>query len=597
MTGGGNDHFAYIYYFSLITWAYLNCEPMLLRKRIAFALTLGCLSLLTNVSAQNVSVGFSGLEEYYRRAQLLGNVDSTFSFLARPFDAVSTLDLVDPFDPAGNLDTSSWNSWNGEFSFFKGKVLIQALPIIQQTAYKAPVPISMNDGPMLPARGFQSLLSGGFYAKVGPLSIRLQPEFFVAENKPYNGFVSTHSNLAWRAFYHTHNFIDLPEQFGDKPAGSNTLGQSNIKLNFGPISFGVSNENLWWGPGTNNSLLMTNSAPGFKHFVVNSNKPIKTGIGNFEGQLIAGKLESSGYRATQNPLAEVYEAPKHTDWRYINGLVVTYMPKWTPGLFLGASRAVQFYSENLKAGIGNYLPVILPMQEARTDVDLENNAGRDQLASIFVRWILLKEKAEIYFEYGREDRSYDFRDLLLDFTHSRAYLFGMKKIIPLKSTKNQNIELSFEMTQLEGLRTSRSITGTYDTSWYTHGSIRHGYTHSGQMLGAGIGPGSNMQTLGITWFKGIKSIGFQLDRYVHNNDLLHNAELDTRHHWIDIIPSGIVSWDIKNLIIRAKLSGVRSYNYQWHYSPGSTPEEVSDPWAHGKMVHSVQGFVGVAYRF
>ncbi len=573
---------------------------MKIDKLIPIIISLIFTLISINGNSQNLSVGSIGLEDYYRRAQLLGQIDSTFSFAARPFNPAATLGIEDPFDPVGSLDTSRWNSWDGNLTFNKGRFSISLLPVSQQVAFKAPIPISMNDGPMIPARGFQSVTSGGVYVKVGPLSLRFQPEIFLAENKTYNGFPDYHSDQAWRAYYLVHNQIDLPEHFGDSPIKNYLLGQSNVKLNFGPISFGVSNENLWWGPGYRNSLLMSNSAPGFKHAIINTNKPITTAIGNFEGQLVAGRLDSSGFIAAQvdqnNPVKRFYQ-PKYNDWRYFNGIVLTYMPKWIPGLFLGATRAFQFYSESLQASFTNYLPVILPLQESRTDLDLEMNGGRDQLASIFIRWLLLKEQAEIYFEYGREDRSADFRDLLLDFTHSRAYIFGFRKMFSLKAARDQHIEVGFEMTQLENLRTERSLYNGMDVSWYVHSQIRHGYTHQGQMLGAGIGPGGNMQSLNISWIKGIKSIGVQLDRYVHNNDLFNNSGLDTRSHWVDIIPSGIVTWEFKNLVINAQLSGVRSYNYQWYYAPLVEPGEESDPWAHGKLVHSVQALVGVTYRF
>jgi hypothetical protein len=48
------------------------------------------------------------------------------------------------------------------------------------------------------------------------------------------------------------------------------------------FSFGVSNENIWWGPGQRNALMFTNNAAGFMHAYFQTNKPIKTKIGNFE---------------------------------------------------------------------------------------------------------------------------------------------------------------------------------------------------------------------------------------------------------------------------------------------------------------------------
>ncbi|WP_216072810.1 capsule assembly Wzi family protein, partial [Acinetobacter baumannii] len=59
-------------------------------------------------------------------------------------------------------------------------------------------------------------------------------------------------------------------------------GQSSIRLSTGPVSLGISTENLWWGPGCFNALLMSNNAPGFLHLTFNTTRPVKTPIGSFE---------------------------------------------------------------------------------------------------------------------------------------------------------------------------------------------------------------------------------------------------------------------------------------------------------------------------
>ncbi len=49
------------------------------------------LTSLTTATAQNIPVGFPTLEDYYRRQQLLGNVDSNVSFTVRPMLSASSL--------------------------------------------------------------------------------------------------------------------------------------------------------------------------------------------------------------------------------------------------------------------------------------------------------------------------------------------------------------------------------------------------------------------------------------------------------------------------------------------------------------------------
>lgn len=553
--------------------------------------------------SQSLPVGFAGLEDYYRRAQLLGEIDSTFSFTARPFFPRKALSLPDTFDPDGSLVENRLTNGKGSITFMKGKGFLQVLPLNIQVAYKRPAPISMNDGAMIPAKGFQTLYSGGLYTEIGPLSIRFQPELLWAQNKEFNGFPQTHSNSSWQAYYNTYNYIDQPERFGEKPYQKTLWGQSSIRLNFGPVSFGLSNENLWWGPGYRNSLLMTNSAPGFRHLVFNTVKPIITPIGNFEGQIVGGKLESSGFTPPileRDNLGASYYFPKPDDWRYFNGMVLTYMPKWIPGLFFGFTRSYLKYGSNLK-GLTGYIPLLLPLLEkGRPEVA---NDYADQYISIFGRWLFLKDHAEIYFEYGREDRSADLRDLYLDPSHSRAYIIGLRKLFTLKNKHSQHIEVILEATQLESLLTRRwKNYSSYVQSWYKHGQIRHGYTNVGQLLGAGIGPGSNLQTFNINWVSGIKKIGIQIERYVHNNDFRYNANLDTRFHWVDFISSAIGVWDFKNFIFTAQIDGIKTHNYQWNYNPTSNMLNyingaIDDYWAHGKDVYTLQALIGVTYRF
>src|SRR5690606_40302718 len=77
-------------------------------------------------------------------------------------------------------------------------------------------------------------------------------------------------------------------------------------------------------------------------------------------------------------------------------------------------------------------------------------------------------------------------------------------------------------------------------SWYTHPHVRHGYTHKGQVLGAGNGPGSNVLFFEAAWVKDFNRIGFHLERIVYNNDFYYKRYEDIkdwRVKYIDIVPS------------------------------------------------------------
>jgi len=537
-------------------------------------------SLLWSVElqAQTIPVGTPVLEDVYRRMQLLGELDSTFSFCSRPFFPMALNNKKDEFDPDSSLSVNRFTKFDGILRFGKDKGIIKLLPVTWIQQYNSVHPAGINDGAMIPARGYQTLFSAGVYAQYGPLSIQLRPEIVYAENKVFQGFPGIQPGETPPIL---RSQIDLPERFGDKAYHKLFWGQSSIRLTFGAISMGLSNENLWWGPGMQNALLMTNNAPGFNHFTLNTVKPIRTPIGSFEWQIICGRLDSSEYSVS-----------KSNNWRYLNGVVITYQPKWIPGLFLGATRSLMSYGKGLKT-INEYLPVFIPLSKKSDGGASEDALGRDQLASLFLRWLWTEEHGEIYFEYGREDHAWDIRDYLLQASHSAAYIIGFNKLIPLKARKGEYIQLNMELTELES--SSTTINRGWTIDWYTHTPITEGYTNLGQVLGAGIGPGSNLQTVNISWVKSLKMIGIQFERFVHNNNYQYDAIQDIRKNWVDLSAALVGNWNYKNLIFNVKLQFIQEKNYEWQYKPILTvPQQYWNP---TNDYFNFHGQLGITYRF
>src|SRR5690606_12643013 len=105
-----------------------------------------------------------------------------------------------------------------------------------------------------------------------------------------------------------------------------------------------------------------------------------------------------------------------------------------------------------------------------------------------------------------------------------------------------HLQVQAEMTQLAVTndREHRSA-----APWYVHGQVPAGYTHRGQMLGAGIGPGSNMQSVNVSWVQGVKQLGLQAERLSHNEDfmLTHPRLRDLRKGWVDAGLVAYANWD------------------------------------------------------
>ncbi|MGB4399124.1 MAG: capsule assembly Wzi family protein, partial [Daejeonella sp.] len=385
---------------------------------------------------------------------------------------------------------------------------------------------------------------------------------------------------------------DLPVRFGKDPRVRLYPGQSSVRYNVKKLSAGLSTENLWWGPGMRNSLLMSNTAPGFLHLTLNTREPLQTPIGSIEGQFIAGRLDGS--RATPPDPQYMHQGttlflPKPNDWRYMSGLVMTLQPKLLPGLFLGFSRTSQVYANDLNK-IGEFLPFFRTYSR---NVVAERPSSPDRYTSLFMRWLLTKSQAEIYFEYGHNDQLRTLTDFVKDPDLGRAYIFGMSKFFDLSSRPDEGILAKLEFAQLSqtSLNSVRKA-----QSWYMDDYVVHGYTQLGEPLGAGAGPGAEVQTLDVNWIKGIKSLGIRLERYLHNQDFFYYAyepSKDFRRHWTDLSAEVNGRWDYKNFIFNGGLNFTRSLNYGWYMDP----VETSQYYRNGVDVSNLRVNVGVTYRF
>jgi len=186
---------------------------------VVFIVVLGSLG----VRGQSLPVGSLGLEDGYRRAQLLGLVDSCSSFTSLPLFPAYAFKVKDVFDPFNGLENNRFKKFEGEFKFGGDKLFVKLLPVQWVNQYNSHHPEGLNDGAMIPAKGYQTMVSAGIYAQYGPLSIQLNPEFVYAANEIYPGFPHTrvedpvYADQLWYHMYTSvYNYIDQPERFGDK---------------------------------------------------------------------------------------------------------------------------------------------------------------------------------------------------------------------------------------------------------------------------------------------------------------------------------------------------------------------------------------------
>ena len=515
--------------------------------------------------SQTIPVG-DYAESITRMNQILGISDDLSSFTQHPLNSA--------FNSKGDSAIQSMvagQSLVPQFKLLGIPSSIKVLPFTWLNDYNSKLPYGYNNGPLYPNVGYQTMITGGIFIRAGILNIQFKPELVHAENSAFLTFSNVQANYHGTlipAFFNLINSIDAPERFCPYGLSYAGLGQSKITLIYKNVEAGVSTENMWWGPGVQNSIMMSNSAPGFLHWTFNSSSPIKTIIGSFEWQIIGGRLKQSGFTPF-DPGVLTYDQnlyqSKPVVTRYISAVTVNWHPKWVEGLFLGVSayNYLNIDSNYRNESLAKRLfPVLMP-SSLRVNSDI-NVDGQDFAFALNMRQVFPKDHAEIYFEWARNDGWANLRDLLGELEHSSAYTLGYGRYFKLK--ENQFIKVATELTHLQLPDTFllRNV-----DPWYTHtNNPRDGYTNEGRYIGAGIGPGSNSLMLDISYIKKINSFGIKLERYVHNNDLYYFAFAGTNDflsHWVDYSSTFYAKIKLKKFLISAEYTPVYMYNYEYLY--------------------------------
>jgi len=484
-----------------------------------------------------MAVGYTDFDDNIRDLQLLGKLQPEQSLTQRPFILTpklgydSLLAMIDPeFENHGRLIEKKHSD-------------IQLLPINFLQKYNSHHPYGWNDGPLSFSKGYQFVGSGGVYMRWRNIHLTLRPEFF-----------KTASEIYETSYYWGQRTPVLSKL---------TMGQSSLRMDFGPISVGVSTQNLWLGPGRYSSLLMSNNAQGFNHFSVGTNRPLKTPLGSFEFNIIGGNLTSNLKQGFENSNLPFYNyslkvGPVKKD-RYLNVLSISYSPIFFKNLFLGVNRSFQLYSQSNPSNklTDYYLIALKPLYRKQYQ---DVNLSVDQLISGFAKYLFPREHAEVYFEYGWNDGSSNSRDLLLDLSHSAASVFGIKKIQYLNNNSFLNIEA--EATQM-AQRTSYLQRNA--GNWYEHFEIFEGYTNENQILGAGSGFGNNVQTFNISWNKGWTKYAIKFQHIAQNpigvtNVLKGDGGLP---NWDDFAYGIQLKQKYNRLLFNLNIEWVNSKNYLW----------------------------------
>jgi hypothetical protein len=374
------------------------------------------------------------------------------------------------------------------------------------------LPFSQNYGAMWAGRGLSTRTLSGFRMDGTRGRLILAPELIVSANASWPLFhqyyvppVPAGKSPFYFPYYAGKFTIDLPMRFGDKAIRRLDPGQTTALMYVGEVEAGFSTENEWWGPGIRNAIVLSNNAPGFPHFFLRTRRPLSTKAGAVELRWLVGGLTESAF----------FDTVSTNNTRSLAAIAGTLQTAWDPNLTLGFARSVYGTADGWGPVFFRWFDVL-----ARTHLDVPDTTRtqRDQLFTLFWRWVFPASGVEMYGEWGRTQLEPSLRAFLTSTNHTQAYTLGLQW--RAGNVDRGSWRVQTEITQLEQSATFANVSSG---SWYTSDRVVQGYTNRGEALGASIGPGASSQWLALDYLKPDWRIGTFLGRIRWNQDVHNHA--------------------------------------------------------------------------
>ena len=382
------------------------------------------------------------------------------------------------------------------------------------------IPYSINDGAVWAGRGTSTRTLLGFRVEAGPFRMIVAPEFLNFDNK----FIKPRDTVRFYApkiprdrqgggfafpWYIAPFSIDLPLRMGAKPINRMDAGQSTAMLTFRGTSFGISNENQWWGPGIRNALVLSDNAAGFPHLFIRTSQPWRSRFGSIEMRLMVGGLTESKW----------FDTTQANNLRSISAFGVTFRPAAQENLVIGAARSVYATNKGGWPEIPGRLFDAFAATGRPNNLPLNDSSlypgGRDQIYSLFGRWVFPDDGFEAYVEWARTELPVSLRNLLIAPNHTQGYTLGLQWARPTP-WRDGKVRLQSEVTTVERSATFRDRPLG---SFYTSRKVIQGYTQRGEPLGAAIGPGASSQWIAADYLERNWSFGIFAGRIRWNEDI------------------------------------------------------------------------------
>jgi len=375
-------------------------------------------------------------------------------------------------------------------------------------SYNTAAPYGQNDGALWQGKGYNTSFTAGARLEAYGFELTFKPQLSYSQNKEFDLMPSVVSS----PYGYYQSGIDLPQRFGDDSIKSFDFGDSEIRYTWYTLTFGAGFQSPWLGPVWLNPMLGSNNAPTYPKIDAGLRKTsvympyFGWYIGDIEGRVWVGRLKESDY----------FDNNPDNDYRILTGMSASFAPSFIPNLTVGVNRIfiANWAAHNLK-----YVGRLFTLSHSNGSL-VGTHEDEDQKVALFADWQFPSVGFEVWGELGIDDFT---SDELANPFHTAIYSVGAKQVTPMPVAwlKGEIIAEwnNFEMSQ------DFQIQWQY-TGYYSHGSIKQGYTNKGQILGAGSGYFGNSQFLGYKVYHPYGNVMFFYHRYCPDNNYIYNMAVD-----------------------------------------------------------------------
>lgn len=327
-------------------------------------------------------------------------------------------------------------------------------------------PNAENIGNIWIGKGIGSYNELSFYYSSKYLTLSLVPYYFLNQNYYVESPQRTIDDPERSEVF---NVLNDQRYYVSSPFVSSGFRETELLFHYKQFGIGLSNKNLWWGPGFHSSLTMTNNTAGFPHLVI--------------GTINDKKINNIGYglRYFFSKLNKVNGKP------YYTALVGSMTFYNEPTISIGFSR--NYLSGGFTPGertITTRDAALLPFESLFVDtkkVDDDIYGGHDywdQTISGFVVFDFIKSRAKFFIELGTDDHRQNFSDLRSQPEHNSAIIVGLRKY---GLFNNDYLLSGFEYANIKKSYTNKFRTGGHWwwKDWYSYSTYegRRWAAHSG----------------------------------------------------------------------------------------------------------------------